>query len=229
MNTTTFKKSIQIVAIGALALLTAAAQATVVQTAGAGSAVSTVNGVANFESQDAVSGNPYSEGGLSFSRTGLSSNNCGYAGCASHIGFAGFTGNYMYGVGSGGYFTLAAEAGTRLYGLEMLFGTGFSNSSVHTTWQAFDSDTLVGSGDFSADTGAVIGFASAGGFTSLRFTSTSGGLADFTGSFNAPAFDTVRAQFTAAGGNQVPEPASLALVGAALLGAAAARRSRQAA
>ena len=81
-------------AMGAAALLATASQAAVVQSTGAGSAVSMVQGSADFESLSALNNNPYSEGGMDFSRQGLSFNNnsCGFAGCTGHPGFAGFTG-----------------------------------------------------------------------------------------------------------------------------------------
>ena len=215
-------------AMGAAALLATASQAAVVQSTGAGSAVSMVQGSADFESVNALNDNPYSEGGMDFSRQGLSFNNngCGFAGCGGHLGFAGFTGNYMYGVGGGGSFTMAAVGGNRFLGLEMIMGTGYFQSNVRVTWQAFDGVTIVGNGDFSAPVTAVVGFADMAGFTSLQFTSTSAGnLANFSNTVNAPAFDSVRAQFT--NGHVVPEPGALSLTARALVGLAALARRRK--
>ena len=64
----------------------------VTQTTGAGSAVSIIEGTANFENPSALSDNPYLEGGMAFSRTDLTFDNggCGFAGCSSHAGFVGF-------------------------------------------------------------------------------------------------------------------------------------------
>ena len=55
-------KTIQLAALAG-ALLSTSAFATVIQTFGVGSAVSTVQGSADFESQNALFDNPYSEGG----------------------------------------------------------------------------------------------------------------------------------------------------------------------
>lgn len=193
------------------------AQAATVQTIGTGTAVTTVNAAANFESVAALNDNPYLEDGLSFSRTDLSFNNngCGYAGCAGHIGFAGFTGNYMYGTGSGA-FTMAATGTNTFYGLEFMIGTGFFSSALNAQWQAFNNGVLVGSGSFSATAGNIVGFKNASGFDALVF---SDGV-----SFNAPAFDNVRAQYVA----NVPEPTSIALFGLGLAGLAGLRRRKAA-
>lgn len=192
-----------------------AAQAAVVQTIGAGSAVTTVHGSADFESIDALNGNPYQEGGMSFSRTGLTTNNntCGYAGCWDHFGQFGFSGNYMYGVGAG-YFTLAAIGDKLFHGLEFIAGTGFYANSATTYWRAFNDGIEVGNGSVTTGANAILGFSSTSGFDELRI-----GAGD---SFDAPAFDTVRAQY--ANVQAVPEPASIALFGLGLVAAGALRR-----
>ena len=206
----------------ALGLLGAtAAQAQVTQSFGAGSAVTTVDASANFEDTDALLDDPYVEDGLSFTRTNMSfdNNTCGFAGCAGHIGFTGFSGNYMYGNGPAGssFFSMFAPAGQSFRGLEFVIGTGFFQTNVDVVWTAFSGGSQVATGSASGSAGDVIGFSSLTGFDELRYTDT--------GAFgiHAPAFDTVRAQY---GVTAAPEPATVALTaaGLALLGGVARRR-----
>lgn len=204
----------------AFAVLTtsASAGAQVTQSMGAGSAVTSVSAAASFENQSALNDNPYMENGLRFSRTGLSfdNNGCGFAGCAGHTGFDGFSGNYMYGTGSGG-FTMQAAIGQRFYGLEFMLGSGFGNQSLwNASWTALLNGTEVGSGSIAEFTpGQVVGFASANGFDELRYS-------DLNDGYNAPAFDEVRAQYATV----VPEPSTWMLMASGLGMLAAYRRKR---
>ena len=221
---TTQTKRAAIVALSSLASLALQPNVwAVTQTTGTGSAVFIVEGAAHFESLSALSGNPYLEGGMSFSRTGLTfdNNGCGFAGCASHSGFAGFSGNYMYGTGTTGYFDMTATSGNVFRGLEFTIGDGYSSSSdvQNVSWQAFNDSILVASGTLTLGHGTVIGFSDANGFDTLRYTSDNGI------GFVAPAFDTVHAQFTA----PIPEPEiyAMMLTGLGVLGFIARRNKRQ--
>lgn len=211
------------IALVALAMLASAVSSSafaVTQTYGAGSAVTTIQGSAFFENTSALTDNPYLEGGMSFSRTNLTFNNngCGYAGCAGHLGFTGFSGNYMYGTGGTGYFEMAATGGNVFTGLEFQTGTGYSVSTFNVTWEAYKNNIMIGSGTAAATAGGIIGFSDVGGFDVLRYSGVSG-------AYNAPAFDTVHAQFTSA----VPEPETYAmlLAGLGLMGAIRRRRQRK--
>jgi hypothetical protein len=204
----------------AAAAFSSGAQATVIQTVGAGTAVTNVEATADFENQSALFANPYVEGGMSFSRTGLTFNNngCGYAGCSGS--FPGFSGNYMYGTGSGGYFDMVSLSGL-FTGLE--FNAHWSSGAMPFIWETYRVGVLTGSGTGTVAPGSVLGFADASGFDRLKWTSTYSGLpaASFTSTANAPAFDNVKAQFSS---NDIPEPGTLALLGMGLIGFAFARR-----
>jgi hypothetical protein len=123
------------------------ANAVVVQTLGSGSAVTTVNASADFESGSATS-YPYSEGGIDFSVTNLgSSNPCGFAGCPTHAGFfPGFSGNYLYanGSGLGGYWNISATSSDVFSALEFVAGNG-NNPPIYFAWEAFLNGSSVGS------------------------------------------------------------------------------------
>jgi hypothetical protein len=194
--------------------------------------VTSVDGLANFESNPAaLFDNPYSEGTMLFSRTNLTDNNngCGFAGCVGHLGFSGFADNYMYGNGSGGFFDITADGGNTFKGLEFIPGSGFFSAitNITTFGEAYDTgSSLISSGSVTLPIGTVIGFSDPSGFKTLRFTSAEEASANFTSSFNAPAFDSVRAQFSNI--SAVPEPSTILLLGSSLAGLAAWRKKHRA-
>lgn len=204
-----------------------------------GIAVTSVDASADFESIASLTGNPYLEGGLSFSRTGLSfsNNGCGFAsssGCATN--FPSMVGNYMYGAGAGGYFEITATGGDTMTGIEFLFGLeiggfpDFERLNHSFAYRAFLAGSSVGFGDFETLGGVVLAFVDPSGFDRLVITSKiitpdDVGDARIAGfhpfSNNTPAFDSVRVQFA------VPEPATLPLVLSALAWLGFTRRRRR--
>ena len=207
----------QMIAIVLMTTVFGAAQAVPITSTGSGTAVSSVDATADFESQAALNDTIYVENGLSFSRTGLSYNNngCGYAGCDGHAPFDGFTGNYMYGVGTDGYFDITTTGSDIFYGLEMVIGTGYSDPNMILAWTTFRDGIETASGTYDILATSVFGIADTDGFDTLRLTQISVGY--------APAFDTVRADL---GYASVNEPATAILFMLGLAGIVGSRKKR---
>lgn len=201
-----------------LAAMTAPVAAAVVQSTGAGSAVSQVDAAADFENAASLGGS-FVEGGMSFSRVDVSNNNngCGYAGCSSY--FPSFSGNYFYGFGDG-HLSIGAAADETFEGLEFNFGW---NTNHRITWQAMLDGSIVDTGSANNISGGTI-LSFSGLFDTLLFTSNHIFTPQLDGFYNTPAVDQVRAQYLP---SVVPVPASLPLLLTALLGGAwIARRKR---
>ncbi|MEM6372019.1 MAG: VPLPA-CTERM sorting domain-containing protein [Pseudomonadota bacterium] len=219
------KNIIKICLITGIALsIAGVGQAATVFTSGMGSAVTSVDAAADFEDNDALFDNPYTEDGMEFSRTALSFNNngCGFAGCGTHLGFYSgptpFTGNYMYGSG-GGTFTIQSTGSDVFTALELILGTGNSSAQgMSYSWQTFLSGNLVGSGTTARlAVPGWYGWSDASGFDTVVFGQATG---------NAPAFDSVRAQFVDPAPIPLPAAGWLMLVG--LGGLSALRRRKKA-
>lgn len=194
-----------------LAVAGSAAQSATVFSAGAGSAVTSVDASADFESTAALT-NGYVEDGLLFA---LSANLCGYAGCTYHTGFYGgatpFSGNYLYGYNIG---QIEATGGNVFHGLELTLGTGYGGNVLSISWATYLGGTLVGSGSTGSLSGpAIYGWYDADGFDRLVFSDPRG----------YAAMDSVRAQYAV---SAVPIPAAGVLLLGAIggLGVVARRR-----
>lgn len=208
----------------AFAMISGGASAALVQTLGPGSAVTTVNASADFEDPASL-GVAYAEGGMTFTRVGISTNNntCGFAGCPGNFAAYGFVGNYFYGaddtnVYPESYIQIDVNGGQNLGAIEFLFGWGPLAHAFY--WEAFDNSVLVGSGNGSAGPGSVLGI-SGGAFDRIRFTDSA-----FAASINSlaqgvsPGIDSVRAQYA------VPESGTVALLALGLAGLVLSRSKR---
>ena len=214
--TTRITRTLSAIGLG-VALWAAPATAAVIQSYGSGSAVTRVDASADFEDPASL-GTAFSENGLSFSRTSLSTNNnnCGFAGCSRF--FPTFSGNYLYGYGDG-YLTIEAAQDRIFEGLEFAFGWAQTHSIL---WRAvLDGQTVDSGRSNRVDGGTVLGFS--GQFDTLFFTSNHRRGAQFRGRGNSPAIDLVRAQYLP---SVVPVPATLPLFLSALLGGAFLVRRR---
>lgn len=213
----TVRKLIAVLAVG---LSASAAHAALVQTTGSGSAVTAATATADFETAASL-GASYTEGGLTFTRVGITTNNngCGYAGCTYAFQSVGFVGNYFYGAttGSGDHYVQIDANSGDLSAIEFIFGWAGAQHGFY--WEAFDDNVLVGSGNGVANAGTVFGL-SGGAFDRLKFTTAQGSaaLTNFSQGIS-PGIDNVRVQ-----ANAIPEPGSIALVGLGLLAAARVRR-----
>ncbi|WP_095588419.1 PEP-CTERM sorting domain-containing protein [Actibacterium ureilyticum] len=195
--------------LGFAALVTPAAAA-VVQSTGTGSSVTRTDATATFDDTASLGGQ-FTEDGMTFTRVNLSTNNngCGYAGCASS--FPTFSGNYLYGYGNG-HLSIAAAQDRIFEGLEFNFGW---STNHNITWEAFlEGDSVDRGRSRDVAGGTVLSFS--GLFDTLLFTSNHiFNNPRLNGRFNAPAIDTVRAQYLP---SVVPVPATLPLLLSALLG-----------
>ncbi|MFK5978073.1 MAG: VPLPA-CTERM sorting domain-containing protein [Rhizobiaceae bacterium] len=224
--------------IGFLAGVSSANAVTIgtISSTGAGSAVTTVSASADFENQASLNGNPYVEDGISFSRTNtsFSNNGCGYAGCGGHSGFFSgptqFSGNYLYGTGTNGYFDITATGSNLFNGLELILGTGHGPSGLDDlVWETFVNGSSVSSGIIFniASLPAIFGWSDVTGFDQLRISTGRNLSLGFTG-FHTTAIDSVKAQYGSV--SAVPVPAALPLLGTglAVMGLVGWRRKRKA-
>lgn len=203
-----------IIAVAVAGLTAGQVLATPIQTSGAGSAVTSVDRSATFDlvatETDLTN---YTENNLR-----ITVNKYAYTGFDPSYGNGGFSGgfHYPYG-GASGDTSISTTDGLKIFGVEFNVGNGIGGAGTTLVdWNIFDNSVSVGSGTISIPTGGVVGFYDTNGFDTLFF-------ADRRNSVNAVALDNLHVQLA----SQVPEPASLALLGIGLVGLVTMRHKQR--
>jgi PEP-CTERM motif-containing protein len=213
-------------------------RATTIQTEGAGSAVTSIDRTATFDSltsSNAVNLDTYQEGGLAITTASTSWGED--PALAPMDPFHGANGAdrafYATSNGSDTWVTIRTTDARKIFGIEFLYGntwtTGdifgpypWGNHDAVLEWQTLDqNDNVISSGTVGGgpllEMGTVVGFSDPNGFTSLQVQSTMPGQ-----TIQALALDDLNVQL-----NPVPEPSSLGLIGGSLGVLVLGRRSRR--
>lgn len=216
-------KSYAIAACLTLAASIPASAATIITT-GAGSAVTTADRTATFDSltTTGVSLLNYQESDLQ-----ISVNDTTFAGFDPFDGQGGGANSgFHYGTGGNTSFvTITSTTGSIFSGLEFLLGNGNGGASTNVVWQTLLDGVETGAGAFNTLKG-VAGWSDALGFDTLRVGAFAGTYTAF-GQFQAIALDDLSVQFS----NSVPAvplPAGLPLMLAAFGAFGFVRRSKRA-
>lgn len=220
-------------AASALALLAFAGtgQAATIQTEGAGSAVTSIDRSASFDSltsSNAVNLDTYQENGLAITTASTSWGED--PALAPMDPFHGANGSdrafYAMANGSDTWVTIAATDAQTLFGVEFMYGNTWTTGDIYgpypwgnhdavLAWQTLDAnDNVISSGSVGGgpllEMGTIVGFYDPDGFASLQVQAT---MPNQT--IQALALDNLNVQL-----QPVPEPSTLPLValGAGLLG-----------
>jgi hypothetical protein len=193
--------------IAVFSLCVSNASGAVVLTFGAGSAVTTADRIATFdtiENDDSLAA--YSEDGLLITVPDEAFEGFNAFGDGTLV-------NFHYGTGGNTDFvTIEGVGGESFSGIEFKLGTGFSESLVRLHWEAFSGGGSAGSGTVITTKGTIVGFSDVSGFDELRVIAdegTAGGPVFTFGSVQAIALDDVRAQLVGPAQQAVPEAASV--------------------
>ena len=208
------KKLMNTYLLAGLAMLSATANAAVITSVGAGTAVNTVTRQATFTG---ISGSlqNYTEGGVTVS---VNEDWCCFNGV--HYGAG----------GNSDYVTITTPDSIKFAGLELDLGTGFADGLHNVVWETLRDGTATGSGliQIFASNGlangfSVLGWADVNLFDTLRIgaSPTSTGYNAF-GQYQAIALDNVKI----GSANAVPEPGTLAILAIGLVGLGLTRRTK---
>lgn len=135
------------------------------------------------------------------------------------------TGNFHY--GDGGNVSEVSIRGTDnavFNAVDFLLGNGYLGQSMYFQFRTYLDGVQTGSGIFEGISAGTVGISDAAGFDELRVAADVRVRQPGFGEFQAIALDDVRAQLIDAVPSEVPEPASILLMGLGLAGAIAVRR-----
>lgn len=222
-----------LISLALLGLSVSSVNAATVQSFGTGTAVTSADFSAEFESAQADY-NPYLEDGLAFANSNSGTPvriTSAFTG-SGHLGFVGVNDSRMlYRGNMGTPLVISTQDGSELSGIEFNIGTGWSPSNDGGYWEAYRDGAIQGSGGFNVlDFTQKISFADALGFDVLFIALTysshvSGVLPTAFDGNNAIAIDHLRAQ----GLSSVPVPAAIWLFGTGILGLIGFSKRRKAA
>ena len=207
-------------------VIASTAAATPEQTFGAGSAVTSPDLSATFDSiQDGVPLSLYQEGRLTFVYGGSAACQPAPTGCNSFPSFSAFEGGFFYGPGNNTIpLIIGTDDGSSMEGIEFILASGFAPSFTGGYWEAYNNGVLTGASAFSADSiPTVFGLSDPLGFDELRIAMFPRGAGfpctRFGCDIKSVAIDNVVVQL-------VPEPGTAPLLMLALACTAAVQRRR---